>query len=142
MRLKLQNPIQLIIMKKTRILLLIILCSTLVSYSQEKFIVTAENGLFLREEPNANGKKIGKLYFGAEVTQIEKTENTQIIVDDGKEISDAWVKITFHNVPVFISNQTCGYVFDGYLKKKTESIEEIMEEISKYSKFQNLSLTT
>lgn len=119
-----------------------ILFSTISVYSQDKFIVTAENGLILRQEPNSKGKKIGKLYFGAEVIIIERTEYNQTIIDDGKKISGKWVKIAFHNFPTHISNEENGYVFDGYLKSKNESIKDITNEITKYSEFKNLTLNT
>ncbi|WP_435263471.1 SH3 domain-containing protein [Tenacibaculum sp. nBUS_03] len=128
-------------MKKS-IILFITLFLTALTYSQNEFVVTAENGLFLRQKPNSNGKKIGKLYFGAEVDIIEKTENSQTITDNGQEIKGNWVKINFQNFPTFISNAEYGYVFDGYLKPKKESIEEIKSEISKYSEFVNLTLDT
>ncbi|MCF2875192.1 MULTISPECIES: SH3 domain-containing protein [unclassified Tenacibaculum] len=128
-------------MKKS-IILLITLFLTVLTYSQNKFVVTAENGLFLREKPNSKGKKIGKLYFGAEVGIIEKTNNSQTIIDNGQEIIGNWVKINFKNFPTFISNAKYGYVFDGYLKPKKESIGEIQNEINKYPEFDKLTLNT
>ncbi|SNR14711.1 SH3 domain-containing protein [Tenacibaculum jejuense] len=127
---------------KKKIILLLTLFLTIIIYSQDKFIVTAENGLFLRQEPNSKGKKLGKLYFGAEVSIIKKTEYSQTITDGGQEIIGNWVKINFQNFPTFISNAEYGYVFDGYLKPKKESIEDVKNEISKYSEFDGLSLNT
>jgi len=128
-------------MKKSILLLITIFLTTL-TYSQNKFIVTAENGLLLRQEPNSKGLKIGKLYFGAEVTIIERTKNNQTITDNGKKINGNWVKITFQNFPTFISEAEYGYVFDGYLKNKNERIQEIQKEIVKYPLFDKLSLNT
>ncbi len=128
-------------MKQSIILLITLFLTTLI-YCQNEFIVVAENGLFLRQEPNGKGKKIGKLYFGAEVSIIEKTENSQTIVDNGEEIEGNWVKINFQNFPTFISSAEYGYVFDGYLKRKTESVKEIENEIAKYSEFDELTLNT
>ncbi|WP_108868071.1 SH3 domain-containing protein [Aquimarina aquimarini] len=128
-------------MKKT-IIILITLLWAIPIFSQDKFVVTAENGLILRQEPNSKGKKIGKLYFGAEITIIKRTEYSQTIVDNGKKISGKWVKINFQNFPTYISNEEFGYVFDGYLKSKNESIKEVTNEISKYSEFKGLTLNT
>jgi hypothetical protein len=83
-----------------------------------------------------------ELYFGAEVDIIEKTKNSQTIKDNRQEIKGNWVKIIFQNFPTFISNAEYGYAFDGYLKSKKESIEDIKSEISKYSEFDNLTLNT
>jgi len=126
--------------KKTILLTFFIFILATDVFCQENYMITAENGLFLREEPNANGKKIGKLYFGAEVTIIEKTENKQIIIDDGKKIIDNWVKVKFKNFPTFISNKAYGYVFGGYLKKKSEANEEITFQLSKFSELKNYTI--
>ncbi len=128
-------------MKKSIIVLITLLLTTF-TYCQNEFVVTAGNGLFLRQEPNSQGKKIGKLYFGAEVNIIEKTENSQTIIDNGEKITGNWVKISFKNFPTFISNAESGYVFDGYLKQKKESIEEIKNEIAKYPEFDKLTINT
>ena len=127
---------------KKKIVILITILLTTITYSQKKLLVTAENGLILRQKPNSKGKKIGKLYFGAEVIITEKTENSQTIIDNGNKIIGNWVKVHFSNYPTFISKEEYGYVFDGYLKDKNESIQEIKKEIAKYSEFKNLSLNT
>jgi hypothetical protein len=114
--------------------------ASIYSFGQEKYIVTAENGLLMREDPDSNGKKIAKLNFGAEVTIVEKTENNQTIADDGKQIKGTWVKIEFKNFPMFVSNEEFGYVFDGYLKKKSEIRKEIAFEISKHSELKDYTI--
>ena len=130
-------------MKKTTIILtLLIFIISTYGFCQEKYIVTAENGLILREKPNSKGNKIGKLYFGAELTIIEKTENNQTIVDNGEEIIGNWVKIEFKNFPIFISNKKFGYVFDGYLKKKSKSNNEIALELSKFPELTDYTINT
>jgi hypothetical protein len=127
---------------KKRVIFLIFLFLTTSIFSQDKFLVTAENGLILRQEPNSKGKKIGKLYFGAEITIIERTQYNQTIVDNGEKISGKWVKVSFLNFPTHMSNEEYGYVFDGYLKSKNESIKDITNEINKYSEFKNHTLNT
>lgn len=130
-------------MKKTTFIftLLISILSTY-GFCQEKYIVTAENGLILREKPNSKGNKIGKLHYGAELTIIEKTENNQTIIDDGKEINGHWVKIEFENFPTFISNEKSGYVFDGYLKKRSRNIRDIALELSKFPELKDYTINT
>lgn len=130
-------------MKKTTVLL-IVLISILSTYgfSQEKYSVTATNGLLLREKPNANANKIGKLYFGAEVTILEKTENSQTINDNGTKITGNWVKIKFQNDPTFISNEDFGYVFDGYLKEKSIIYNEITQKLSKFPELSGYTINT
>lgn len=122
------------------ILLILISTFSICSYAQDKYIVTAENGLLLRNEPNTQGEKIGKLYFGAEVKILEITKNTQTINDGDKKISGTWVKVKFKNYPTFISNNKFGYVFNGYLMKKTECFKEIKQEILNYPELKNLTI--
>ncbi|NRR92429.1 SH3 domain-containing protein [Winogradskyella undariae] len=125
-------------MKKfTIILFFIISISALKSYAQIKYIVTAENGLILREKPNSKGEKLGKLPFGAQVQIIEETAYTQTIQDDAKEIKGTWVKVKIENKSYFISNEEFGYVFDGYLKKKSTTIKNLAAEVFKQKELEN-----
>lgn len=109
-------------------------------FSQENYIVIAENGLTLREQPSTTGQKIGKLYFGAEVIILEKTKHSEFIIDGNKKIKGTWVKVKFNNSPIFISNKNFGYVFDGYLKDKMDINNDIIIEISKFPKLNNYEI--
>ncbi len=128
-------------MKKTNILLILLLLIVFsYGYSQETFIVTAENGLILRNQPNVDGEKIGKLYFGAEVSIVENTKKTQTVLDNGKIIKGTWVKIAFKNDPVFISNAKLGYVFNGYLQNKSNGLKTIVNKIVNHPDLQQYSI--
>lgn len=107
---------------------------------QEKYIAIAEDGLILRDSPNSSGNRIGKLFFGAEATIIQKTNNQQTIMDNGKEITGNWVKITFENFPDFISQEESGYVFDGFLKKKSDVIKEMKRHMAKFPELKNYTV--
>lgn len=112
------------------------------SYGQIKYIVTAENGLILRNTPDSSGENLGKLTYGAQVQIIEKTKNSQILQDNGKDIKGTWVKIKVENQTYFVSNNDSGYVFDGYLKKKSEMIKDIADEVFKHTEFKSLSISS
>jgi len=123
-------------MKPLFILLCTLLSISLIS--QNTHIITAENGLILRDKPN--GEKIGNVPFGVEVNLVEKTEQTLSITDNGKEISGHWVKVKFENFPYMILyGDKIGYVFDGFLKEKKQLIEELnatmrsFPELAKYT---------
>lgn len=112
---------------------------------QEKYVVTAQNGLLVRNEPNVRGNKNGKLYFGAQVTVVAQTKFSQTITDNGKEIEGNWVKVEFENFPIQISNNATsnkdsGYVFDGYLERKQDQIDRITNEILQFEEFENLRI--
>ena len=112
---------------------------------EKKYIVTAQNGLLLRNKPSLNGVKKGKIYFGAQVTIISRTRFTQTITDKGKKIKGNWVKVQFKNHPIQIStdavsNIDYGYVFDGYLEKMTTNIDRITRELMQFNEFENLKI--
>lgn len=77
--------------------------------AQEIKYVNAENGLFLRTEPNREANRIGKLVYGSKVEIINKTGIALSVVDNGITVGGEWVQIRDTKT----SNR--GYVFNGYL---------------------------
>ncbi|MEO0470596.1 MAG: SH3 domain-containing protein [Bacteroidota bacterium] len=88
-------------------LFLCFIASTTLSYAQEYARVTAASGLIVRAAPQRNAKRIGKVPFGDQVKQLEKTDQQLHILDEGKSITGKWVRIAHE--------QVCGFVFDGFL---------------------------
>ena len=112
---------------------------------EEKYIVTAENGLLLRNKPGLKSKKIGKIYSGAQITIIEKTRFTETISDKGKKINGNWVKVEFKNYPIQIttladSNKGYGYVFDGYTEKISDNLHNLSHQLIQFSEYKNLTI--
>lgn len=84
-----------------------------------KYIVTALNGLTIRDTPSLKGKKIGGLSFMTETTIQETTKYALEIKDNGKTIKGDWVKIEND----LSGDWSVGYVFNGFLKKKNNFIK-------------------
>lgn len=85
-----------------------------ITNAQEIRYVNADNGLFLRDNPSQDSKRIDKLVYG---TKLEVTERTNLKLDvkDANEvISGEWVKVTCTND---IHNNRTGYVFNGFLSE-------------------------
>ena len=105
-------------MKNSIILFLLFSCFYI--FSQKIEFANAPNGLVIRDSPNLNSNRIGKLDYGTRVMIIDKTNITLEIKDEGKIITGKWTK-----VKDLINNQI-GYVFSGFLTnealdKETES---------------------
>lgn len=94
-------------MKKITSIFLLLISISL--FSQEMIFVIAPSGLIVREAPNKNAKRIGKLENNTQVYIVEKTEITLQTKDDGKIINGNWIKIKD------FKNDIKGYVFDGFL---------------------------
>ncbi len=107
---------------------------------EEKYIAIAENGLLVRKKPNKKSKKIGKLYFGAQVTVVSKTKFTETIIDNSNKIKGNWVKVKFNNSPIPISNENYGYVFDGYLERKSDNLNKIKTKLKSFTEFNGLEI--
>ena len=71
--------------------------------------VKAQNGLIVREKPDPNSKRIGKLGYGTEVSVIQLTDVELKVKDESEDIVGKWVEIS-----ETIGGQT-GFVFSGYL---------------------------
>ncbi len=84
-----------------------------------KYIVTALNGLTIRDKPSLKGKKIGRLPFMAKTTIQEITKYPLEIKDNGKLIKGNWVKIEND----LSNNWSVGYVFNGFLQKESNFIK-------------------
>ncbi|WP_186826846.1 SH3 domain-containing protein [Seonamhaeicola algicola] len=85
-----------------------------ITNAQEIRYVNASNGLFLRDNPSQNSKRIDKLVYG---TALEITERTNLkldVKDNNNIISGQWVKVTCKDD---IYNNRSGYVFNGFLSE-------------------------
>jgi hypothetical protein len=58
---------------KTATSILLLLLTATFSFGQNTSFVVAENGLIVRESPDQNSERIGKLYYGTEVEILEET---------------------------------------------------------------------
>lgn len=121
-------------------IMLFLFSLSLTMYGQDYFI-NAENGLNVRSQGDLSSKKIAKLRFGALVHKVAETDKTFIINDNGKQIKGKFVKIKFYN-SYLSTDDVEGFVFDGYLKKRTNdevlTITEI--KVSDYIKLSEQSL--
>lgn len=82
--------------------------------AQEIRYVNADNGLFLRDNPSQDSKRIDKLAYG---TTLEITERTNLkldVKDNNNIVSGEWVKVTCKDD---IYNNRSGYVFNGFLSE-------------------------
>lgn len=105
------------------------------------FIVTAENGINIRENPILESKRIGSIPFGSKIDILETTNEELKIKDNGKEIKGNWVKIKTYNYPYYYSEGIeFGYVFNGFLKKEKEFILELEKKMQEYPEFKNYEL--
>ncbi|WP_406685210.1 SH3 domain-containing protein [Seonamhaeicola sp. MEBiC1930] len=99
---------------KTYIYIIAILLTFNIANAQEIRYVNADNGLFLRDTPSQDSKRIDKLVYG---TQIEITERTNLkldVKDKNDVVSGEWVKVTCTDD---IHNNRTGYVFNGFLSE-------------------------
>jgi hypothetical protein len=94
-------------MKKTVTILLLLI--TFSFFSQEVKFVKAPSGLIVRNAPNTNAERIGKLENNTRVYIIKETEISLQITDDGKIISGNWIEIKN------FKDNINGYVFGGFL---------------------------
>ncbi|WP_108869306.1 SH3 domain-containing protein [Aquimarina aquimarini] len=81
---------------------------------KQLYIVTAKNGLIMREEPKISSRRILKFPYNSNILIHEKTNIPLVIVDDGKEIKGFWYKIAINNSITLKDDY--GYVFSGFLK--------------------------
>ncbi len=82
--------------------------------AQDIQYVKAENGLAIRENPNRGAARLGVLDYGTVLEIIEHTNLQMDIMDNGKKLSGAWVKVrSIDAYDVFE-----GYVFNGFLTEE------------------------
>jgi len=105
------------------LLILILLFFTRNSNAQEYF-VNAKSGLNVRETPDINSKKIGKLIHREKVEILKKGNNQISIIDDNKETYGFWFKIK--------SKKLSGYVFSEFLTKSNFYEEIKIKEIENF----------
>ncbi|WP_439132355.1 SH3 domain-containing protein [Polaribacter sp.] len=91
---------------------LFLLLFTISVFSQDVKFVNAPNGLIVRNAPNKNALRIGKLENNTRVYIIKKIEISLQIKDDGKIINGNWVKVKNFKEDIK------GYVFSGFLTDK------------------------
>lgn len=133
-------------MKKLLLITIYILSVTALQ-SQERYFVTASSGLIIREAPNINSTRIGKLPYGSTVELLETTEIKLQIIDNGEPIDGFWVKMKFNNSPFIVSESKKdlgydreGYVFSEFLEKLNKASIKTIEIDS--VKFQSLYIPT
>lgn len=68
-----------------------------------------EPSLNVRTEPNLTAKSLGTLSFGASVTYLSKTSDTQELSVGAKTVDEPWFKIR-------TKRGTIGWVYGGYVK--------------------------
>ena len=109
-------------MKKFLLLLLIV---PLFSFGQ-KYYVSAEGGLNVRVAPDLNSAKAG-LLLHKQIVTIKSYTSKKLTINDTdkqtgitKEITGEWVEINGFNIR--------GYVFDGFLKKYEENLNDKVSE--------------
>ncbi|WP_299550760.1 SH3 domain-containing protein [Seonamhaeicola sp.] len=86
-----------------------------IAKAQEIRYVNADNGLFLRDKPSQDSKRLDKLVYG---TQLEITQRTNLkldVQDNNEIISGEWVKVSCTDD---IHNNRSGYVFNGFLTEE------------------------
>lgn len=106
-----------------QILALALIINATLLCAQEQAYVIADNGLSIREKPDVNSERIGRLKYGESIEISENTGEKLVIVDNGKTLSGNWVKIK--------TRTKYGYVFDGYLAKElTKSIEADYKDLN------------
>lgn len=111
--------------------------------AQEKYMSIAPSGLIIRDAPDPNSKRIGKLPFGSLVEILTKTNVKHQIKNEN--LNGIWVKIKYENFPYKISDLNDfehfeeGFVFSGYLEKlnkaKINSTE--IDSLTFFSMFRN-----
>ncbi|TCI92740.1 DUF4419 domain-containing protein [Tenacibaculum sp. M341] len=80
-------------------------------------VVTAKSGLSVRNYPSLKGKRIGKIPYLNKVQIVNKTQESLSISDEGKMISDYWLKVKYRG--------RTGYVFGGFVKDKTNYFSQM-----------------
>lgn len=97
------------------------------TFGQEVQYVNANNGLIIREKPDKDSERIGKLEYGTRIIIIEETE-IELAIKEGQEIINGkWVEIQE------VDGSLKGYVFSGYL-----SLNRLSKRIE--IKFENFSV--
>jgi len=124
------------------ILICIALFFSLATQANERYFVTASNGLIVRDGPNVNATRIGKMPYGTVVILLETNNSRFQIIDNEETIKGEWFKVSFVNSPYRISEineeyNSDGYVFSGYLEKMHKITSLKITEIDQ-STFDNL----
>lgn len=106
--------------KRPLILLFLLFVLLVNAQEQQRYFVTAKNGLKIRNNPSLDAQKIGKLPYGDIVYRPEFTNKTLSVKDGNKTIEGNWVKITDHfsefKIHTLSEQSVTGYVFSGYLQ--------------------------
>jgi hypothetical protein len=87
---------------------------------EREYYVSSKSGLIVREQPNSNSNKTGIILYNQKVKILSRSGKKSIINDTDKEtgiiktIEGEWVEVIF-------GTNIKGYVFDGFLRKNTDS---------------------
>lgn len=77
-------------------------------------MLSADNGLIVREKPNVSSERLGKFKYGQKVTVDRKTGINYSFLDNGKEIKGKWLKVSAN----IEGKKEEGFVFSGFLTEK------------------------
>jgi uncharacterized protein YgiM (DUF1202 family) len=83
--------------------------TTTVAQSSGQQLYVHESSLNVRTEPSLNAKSLGTLSFGAAVTYLSKTTDTQELSVGARTVDEPWFKIR-------TKRGTVGWVYGGYVK--------------------------
>lgn len=101
--------------------------------TSKSYVVTALNGLIIRDKPSLKSKRIGKLPYMSQTTIQEITKEVLELKDGDNIIKGNWVKIEYN----MADDWSVGYVFNGFLQEKTAYIHTNKEILlpSSYTDF-------
>ena len=83
---------------------------------EREYYVSSKTGLIVREQPNSNSNKTGIILYNQKVKILSRSGEKLIIKgeDQSDTIEGEWVEVVF-------GTNIKGYVFDGFLRKNTDS---------------------
>jgi hypothetical protein len=83
---------------------------------EREYYVSSKSGLIVREQPNSNSNETGIIHYNQKVKILSRSGEKLIIKgeDQSDTIEGEWVEIIF-------GTNIKGYVFDGFLRKNTDS---------------------
>jgi len=100
--------------------------------------VSAPSGLRVRNAPGLKGERIGVRPFGKKVRIIERTGISLTVKENGKDLTGEWVGIESRLLKNRKLEKVTGYVFDGFLVKNKEDIQDAIPADIKIEKLQTV----
>lgn len=106
--------------------------------SQEALFVSARNGLIVRNQPNKNAKRIGKLEYAQKIITFQGSGTFEEVTDNGKLIKGEWYYVVTNNVDGYVFNK---FLTTKKLKKKINYYEFKPKSIPEFS-LTNISIAS